>query len=254
MSEKASHRGLKIKAIAFDAYGTLFDTHSVRDDLEAAFPRSGDFLTQIWRLKQLEYSWLRALSGDYRHFREVTREALSYSLATLGITVAGEQVEKLVRSYDDLALFPDAIAALDGLAGLRLAVFSNGTPAMLAALLKNAAIADRFEEIISVDEVRTFKPNPQTYRLACTRLNLAPEEILLVSSNGFDLHGGSHFGLRTARVARVSADALGARLKQQSIGPIEMFMALRSQLEHLASEPDVSVPALTHLREAILTL
>jgi len=125
---------------------------------------------------------------------------------------------------------------------------------MLAALLKNAAIADRFEEIISVDEVRTFKPNPQTYRLACTRLNLAPEEILLVSSNGFDLHGGSHFGLRTARVARVSADALGARLKQQSIGPIEMFMALRSQLEHLASEPDVSVPALTHLREAILTL
>jgi len=127
VSEKASHRGLKIKAIAFDAYGTLFDTHSVRDDLEAAFPRSGDFLTQIWRLKQLEYSWLRALSGDYRHFREVTREALSYSLATLGITVAGEQVEKLVRSYDDLALFPDAIAALDGLAGLRLAVFQRNS-------------------------------------------------------------------------------------------------------------------------------
>lgn len=254
MSISTTHQKSMVKAIVFDAYGTLFDTNSVSDTLEAAFPRRGDYLTQIWRLKQLEYSWLRALSGDYRHFGEITRDALRYSLSTIGIAAEPEQIDRLARSYDALRLFPDALAMLDGVSKLRLAVFSNGSPGMLAALLGNAGITDRFEDIISVDDVRTFKPNPKTYRLACTRLNLPPEEVLLVSSNGFDLHGGSHFGLRTARIARLSADRLEAQLSAETVGPAEMFLALRSQLEHLTSEPDISVAALLDLPEAVRAL
>jgi 2-haloacid dehalogenase len=254
LSRNAANQRNRVKAIVFDAYGTLFDTHSVRDELETAFPGRGDYLTQIWRLKQLEYSWLRALSGDYKHFGKVTRDALRYSLSTLGISTAPEQIERLASTYDSLRLFPDALPALDSLSGLRLSIFSNGSPGMLASLLGNAAIVDRFEEIISVDEARTFKPNPRTYRLACTRLNLAPEEILLVSSNGFDIHGGAHFGLRTARVERMSAENLEIQLSGQAIGPTEMFSALRSQLEHLSSEPDVSVPTLLDLRGTLEAL
>jgi 2-haloacid dehalogenase len=247
-------QGSPVKAIVFDAYGTLFDTNSVRDELELAFPSQGDYLTQIWRLKQLEYSWLRALSGDYKHFGEVTRNALRYSLDTRGITIPPERLEALARTYDSLRLFPDALAALDRLAGLRLSVLSNGSPGMLASLFNNAGIADRFEAIISVDEAQTFKPDPEAYRLACTRLSLAPEEILLVSSNGFDLHGGSRFGLRTARIERVPAEKLIKQLSRQPIGPVEMFAALRSQLECLSSAPDFSIPTLFDLRVTIQTL
>jgi 2-haloacid dehalogenase len=254
LSRNAASQKYRVKAIVFDAYGTLFNTYSVREELEAAFPGHGDYLTQLWRLKQLEYSWLRALSGDYKHFGEVTRDALGYSLATLGVSISPEQLEELAQAYDSLHLFPDAIAALDSLADLRLSVFSNGSPSMLGALLSNAGIAGRFEEIISVDEVRTFKPSPHAYRLACTRLKLAHEEILLASSNGFDLHGGSLFGLRTARVDRLSAEKLRIQLSQPPIGPVKMFAALRSQLEFLSSEPDVSIPTLMDLREAIEAL
>jgi len=254
LSKGSAGQGGTVKAILFDAYGTLFDTHSVRDALEAAFPGRGDYLTQIWRLKQLEYSWLRGLSGDYKHFGEVTRDALRYSLCTLGVVISPERLEALVCAYDSLRLFPDALAALDGLASMRLSVLSNGSPAMLAALLNNAGILDRFEEVISVDDARTFKPSPHVYRLACTRLNLAPEEILLVSSNGFDLHGGFRFGLRTARIERQPAARLRMQLARQPIGPVEMFAALRTQSECLSSEPDLSIPSLLDLREAILTV
>jgi 2-haloacid dehalogenase len=244
----------RIRAIIFDAYGTLFDTSSVRSALEIAFPGKGDYLTQVWRLKQLEYSWLRALSGDYRHFGCVTRDALQFSLKTVGIIVTSAHLESLVEAYDHLTLFPDAIRLLDALSGWRLSIFSNGSPAMLEALLFNAGIIDRFESVISVDEVRTYKPHPRTYRLACNRLNLAPEEILLVSSNGFDLHGGSQSGLRTARIERLSSEALADALAVPSPGSSAMFMALRSQLENLSAEPDTTVPTLFDLVEAIYRL
>jgi 2-haloacid dehalogenase len=254
LSGSAHNQKAKVKAIVFDAYGTLFDTLSVQDLLESAFPGRGSYLTHIWRLKQLEYSWLRALSGDYKHFGEVTRDALRYSLATVGMTVEPQELDRLADGYDALRLFPDALAMLDGVTHLRLAVFSNGSPAMLSALLGNADITHRFEQVISVDDVRTFKPNPETYRLACTRLNLAPKEVLLVTSNGFDLYGGSHFGLRTARVARLPPDRLESELSTKPIGPHEMFLALRSQREELSSQPDVSIASLLELPEAIRML
>jgi len=241
-----------IEAVIFDAYGTLFDTQSLLSTLEKTFPGRGDYLTQIWRLKQLEYSWLRSLADDYRDFSVVTRDALSYSLATIGIEADAVVLDSLAQAYDRLALYGDAHAMLTGLTGRRLAVFSNGTTAMLEALLANAGIRDRFERVISVDTVRAFKPSPHAYRLACETLGLLPQKILLVSSNGFDLHGGALYGLQTARIERNTADSVRAAIGVQgSIRPSAFFLALRSQLEALGSRPTMVVPSLTDLVDAI---
>ena len=143
-----------VRAVVFDAYGTLFDTNSVVGTLEAECPGQGEYLTNVWRLKQLEYSWLRGLSGDYADFSTVTRDALRYSLDTLGLASGPERIARLASSYDRLALFPDSrgcLASLASSASRRVAVFSNGSPAMLAALVGQAGLTGAFEALISVD-------------------------------------------------------------------------------------------------------
>lgn len=241
-----------IEAVIFDAYGTLFDTHSIHSTLEEAFPRHGDYLTQIWRLKQLEYSWLRSLAEDYVDFSAVTRDALIYSLGTIGLGADASALDRLMRAYEHLALYDDALAMLSALAGRRLAVFSNGTTSMLEALLANAGIRDHFERIISVDTVRSFKPSPRAYRLASETLGLPPQKVLLVSSNGFDLHGGAVCRLQTARVERITPEAVRATIEgQDPIGSSAFFLAQRSQLEVLGSQPTITVPSLRELAGAI---
>jgi 2-haloacid dehalogenase len=241
-----------IGAVIFDTYGTLFDTHSVISVLEAEYPGRGEYLTQIWRLKQLEYTWLRALGNDYRDFGEVTREALHYSLSTLGKVDDATRIERLADAYNQLSLFPDALPGLHALAGRRLAVLSNGSPQMLDALLHGAHIADLFEAVISVDAARTFKPDPDSYQLACDVLNLQPAQVLLVSSNGFDIQGAARFGLKTARIERFTADALRAQVAPgRSIGPAEVFRALRTQLEGFGAQPDIVVGSLPELAAEI---
>lgn len=228
-----------IQAIVFDAYGTLFDTHSVAATVEQALPGHGDYVTHVWRQKQLEYSWHRAAMGFYEDFAVVTRDALTYALATVGVKVADSVTGQLVSAFDRLAPYPDASAMLDVLSSCRLAILSNGSPAMLQALVRHAGFESRFERLISVDARRTFKPHPEAYRCAVDALGLAPAEILLVSSNGFDIAGARHFGLRTLRIERVSPGALAAALadpRQVSAGA--MFMALRSQLESHGGPPD----------------
>jgi len=241
-----------IEALIFDAYGTLFDTHSVVAALESDFPGRGEYLTQLWRLKQLEYSWLRTAGEDYQDFAEVTRAALRYSLATLGLPADGEQVKKLAAAYDRLTLYPDVASALDSLAGRRLAIFSNGSPDMLKALTMNAGVIDRFETLISVDAARAFKPSPKAYQLACDRLGLRPNQVLLVSSNGFDLQGAGRFGLRTVRIERFKGENLRDRLGQGSIDVSAMFLALRSQVECMDPAPEVTIDTLLELERALV--
>src|SRR5262249_49106933 len=145
------------EALIFDANGTLFDTHSVVGTLEHDLPGQGEFLRHMWRLKQLEYSWLRTAGDDYRDFAEAARAALRFSLATLGLTADDASIEKWADAYDRLALYPDVLPALKILRGRRLAIFSNGSPDMLKALTNNAGISDDFETLISVDAARAFK-------------------------------------------------------------------------------------------------
>ena len=239
---------MTIKAIVFDAYGTLFDVQSVAAATEAAFPGHGTVITQLWRLKQLEYTWLRSLMGRYAEFGTVTRDSLTYVLETLDLPATPAEIARLAEAYDALSLYPEAREALDALAPLRLAIFSNGSPPMLARLVAQAGIDDRLETVISVDEIGAYKPDPRGYAHVGARLRLLREEILFVSSNGFDIAGAKAHGFRVARIARLDDEALRRDLAAaETIDPALMFKALRMRPERLGLEADLTIARLTDL-------
>jgi 2-haloacid dehalogenase len=201
-----------IKALVFDAYGTLFDVHSVVALGERLYPGKGGQLSQLWRAKQLEYTWLRSLMGRYEDFAAVTRAGLEYACKTLQLPLDAHASAQLMASYNNLALYPDAREALAGLSGLKLAILSNGAPAMLGPLVKNAGLEKTFAAVISVDEVKIFKPSPRVYQLAPDRLGVAAHEIGFVSSNYWDAAGAKSFGFNVFWINRAGAqpDMLGA--------------------------------------------
>lgn len=186
-----------IKALAFDAYGTLFDTHSIVAACEANFPGKGDALSRLWRSKQLEYTWLLSLMGKYEDFWSVTARALRFSCGALGLKLTGTTEMALLAGYYRLEPFPDTRPALQALSNYRLAILSNGSPAMLHALVANAGLGSAFEKVFSVDAVKVYKPSPKAYQLTCDRLSLEPPQIGFVSGNSFDVTGASRFGLTT---------------------------------------------------------
>jgi len=237
-----------IKAFVFDAYGTLYDVQSVAMAVDAAFPGHGEYITQIWRLKQLEYAWLRSLMGRYEDFRAVTREALCYSLDTLGLTAETAVLDRVVEAYDTLSPYPEAVEALCALKGFRLAILSNGSPGMLDALVRNSGLGRYLEAVISIDAAQAYKPDPRAYQLVRERLGVQPEEVVFVSSNGFDVAGARSFGFKVARIERVTSGALRQELGGASpIGPATLFRALRTQTEALGYLPDVVIDSLRAL-------
>lgn len=237
-----------IKAFVFDAYGTLYDVQSVAAVTDAAFPGYGTYITQVWRLKQLEYSWLRSLMGRYEDFWSVTRESLAYTLGTLGLTPNERLFEDVAEAYNRLTPYPDAEIALGALAGYRRAILSNGSPSMLGALVRNSGLGHYLEATISVDGRRVFKPDPRSYELVEECLGVRPDEVIFVSSNGFDVAGAKSFGFRVARIERVAPVALAQELTADgTIRPTTMFNSLRTQAERLGYEPDVTVGSLSEL-------
>ena len=241
-----------IKAVVFDAYGTLYDVQSVAAATEAAFPGHGDVITQIWRLKQLEYSWLRSLMGRYEDFGVVTRESLRYALETLGLTTEPAVFERVVGAYETLTPYSDAAAALSSLGAYRLAILSNGSPSMLDALVRHSRFDRYLEAVISVDAARAYKPDPRAYALVGPRLGVAPSEVAFVTGNGFDTAGAAGFGFRVVRVERVPAAALRAELRGgAAIGPAGMFRALRMRPEAIGFGPDAVVGTLGELAGAV---
>jgi 2-haloacid dehalogenase len=244
-----------IKAIVFDAYGTLYDTQSVAAATEAAFPGHGEYITQVWRLKQLEYSWLRSLMGRYEDFRTTTRDSLKYTLATLGLRPEPALLDRIVDAYNALSPYPEAKAALGRLANYRLAILSNGSPDMLDALVRNSGLDGTLEAVISVDARKVYKPDPRAYELVQERLGVRPREVAFISSNGFDVAGAKCFGFNVARIERVtSADLQQEMASGAPIGPGPMFRALRTQTEVLGFTPDGVVGSLLALPEWISTL
>lgn len=189
----------KVRAAVFDAYGTLFDVASAAAAARDALGERWQPLAELWRAKQLQYTWLRSLSGRHADFWRVTGDALDFALEALGLDDPPLRA-RLMASYEVLAAYPEAREALLRLraAGLRLAVLSNGAPAMLASAARSAGLDDVLERLISVEEVGVYKPHPSVYRLAVDRLGIAAGEILFVSSNGWDAYGASAFGLQVA--------------------------------------------------------
>ncbi|RTM12166.1 MAG: haloacid dehalogenase type II, partial [Bradyrhizobiaceae bacterium] len=156
---------MPIKAVVFDAYGTLYDIQSVADVTEDAFPGYGEIITQVWRIKQLEYSWMRSLMRRYQDFAAVTRDSLAYTLRVLGLAYESEAFERVIEKYLHLDPYPDAAAALAALKPRKLAILSNGSPDMLNALVRNSGFDRMLDAVISVDAKKIFKPSPAAYEL-----------------------------------------------------------------------------------------
>jgi 2-haloacid dehalogenase len=239
---------MTIKAVVFDAYGTLYDIQSVAAVTEEAFPGYGEIITQIWRIKQLEYTWLRSLMRRYQDFSVITRESLAYTLRCLGLEHDSGAFERIMEKYLHLDLYPDALAALAAMRDRKLAILSNGSTDMLNALVKNSGLDRVLDATISIDGKKIFKPAPDAYILIEEVLGVAPAEVLFVSSNPWDACGAKAFGLNVAWIERVTPETMAlACVKSDVVAPLTMFKAIRTQMDELGIEPDYRIHALSEL-------
>jgi 2-haloacid dehalogenase len=239
---------VSIKAIVFDAYGTLYDIQSVADVTEDAFPGYGEIITQVWRIKQLEYTWLRSLMDRYEDFAAVTRQSLTYTLRALGLTYPQDAFDAIIDKYLHLDLYGDALSALTALQDRKLAILSNGSPDMLNALVKNSGLDRLLSATISVDAANVFKPSPAAYALIESTLDVSPSEVLFVSSNPWDASGAKAFGLSVAWIERVTPEAMAlACVESTVLSPLTFFKAIRTQMDELGFAPDHRIRALADL-------
>lgn len=193
----------EIEACVFDAYGTLFDVHSAIARGGRSLGERGQAVSDLWRQKQLEYTWLRSLMRAHVDFWQVTGDGLDYALAAHAIEDPALR-DRLMDLYLSLDAYPevkDTLARLSG-AGLATAILSNGSPAMLEAAVTSAGLAELLGSVLSVEDVGIFKPDPSVYQLAVDRLAVRPEQVCFLSSNAWDAAAAAHFGFRVAWVNR----------------------------------------------------
>jgi len=206
---------MKPQALVFDAYGTLFDVHSVVQRCDGCWPGKGAQLSQLWRAKQLEYSWQRSLMQRYAPFSQVTRDALAYACKALALPLDARTEQALMQEYLRLAPYGDVPGALQQLSGLPQVILTNGSPDMIEPLVRASGL--RFDHVLSVDEVKVYKPAPQVYQLAVDRLRLPKEAIGFVSSNGWDALGAKSFGFRVYWINRLNAPVDGLSFQPDAI-------------------------------------
>lgn len=202
-----------IKAVVFDLYGTLYDVYSVRTSCERIFPGQGEMVSKMWRQKQLEYTWMRTLMGQYQDFESATLDALRYTCGSLGLALDADGEAHLCSEYLSLTPFADVPQALQQLraAGLKTAILSNGSRHSIRQVVGNSGLTNSFDHLISVDEVRLFKPHQKVYELAMDTLHLGESEILFVSCNSWDATGAKYFGYPVCWINRSNGvfDQLG---------------------------------------------
>jgi 2-haloacid dehalogenase len=192
----------------FDAYGTLFDVSAAAREAaaepeNAALAEIWPALARDWRQKQLQYTWLRAVTGDHADFWEVTQNGLDWAMAAAGLADPALR-DRLLALYRTLSAFPEVPAMLSRLKGMGLntAILSNGSPAMLADAVTSAGIGDMLDDLLSVESVGVFKPHRSVYDLVGRRFGCAPEQVLFISSNGWDAAAAAGYGFTTAWVNR----------------------------------------------------
>lgn len=206
---------MSIQAIAFDAYGTLFDVYSIRELGDKLFPGHGKALAEMWRDKQIEYTHLRTMCSMYKPFWEVTQDALVFTCQKLGLDLSLDAQNALMGQYARLQAFPENLGVLRQLraSGLKLSILSNGNPQMLQAAVDAAGMQGLFSHLLSVDAVSKFKTAPEAYQLGPDVFGLPAKNILFVSSNGWDACCATWFGYTTFWVNRAAAplEQLGVR-------------------------------------------
>ena len=192
-----------VKACLFDAYGTLFDVHSLVGRVAESLGDKAQTVSSAWRDKQLQYTWLRSLMRAHADFWQVTGAALDYALGLNGIDDAAIHHE-LMQAYLTLDAYADVAPALDELKrrGFKTAILSNGSPHMLSSAVASAGIGDALDAVLSVEDVGVYKPDPRVYRMAADRFAVEPHQLCFVSANGWDAAGAAHFGLRVAWLNR----------------------------------------------------
>jgi 2-haloacid dehalogenase len=198
---------MSYQAIAFDAYGTLFDVYSIGALAEKCFPYKGEALAALWRDKQIEYTRLRSMCSMYKPFWEVTQDALIFSCKKLGLHLDFDAQNALMGQYAKLQAFPENLSVLQALQKMdvKLAILSNGNPQMLESAVNAAGMQGIFSHLLSVDAVKKFKTAPETYQLGPDMFGLPAKKILFVSSNGWDVCGATWFGYTTFWVNRAAA-------------------------------------------------
>jgi len=241
---------MPIKAFVFDAYGTLYDVQSVSQTTLEEFPEHGDLITQVWRLKQLEYTWLRSLMGEYKSFWEVSEESLVFALSNCGLSYNDAKIARIMDKYLHLDPYPECLSALDALQGTPLAILSNGNQKILDALVSNTGLSEKLDKVISVDQVGIFKPHASAYQLVEQSLGVKPENTLFISSNAFDACAAKNFGFKVAWIERVTVDKLAEEIaSSEVVGPNTLFKILRMRMENFGLEPDYKLASLSDLTQ-----
>ena len=192
------------KAIVFDLYGTLYDVHSVAQQCNVFYPGQGTKISEMWRQKQLEYTWLRSLMGQYISFEQATHDALVYTCNHLKLYLDEKTCEVLCEAYLNLSPYPEVPGTLQRLKDmdLPLAILSNGSAFSIDSVVKNSGLREYFSHLLSVESVGVFKPDQRVYTLACEALGLLPSQILFVSSNAWDASGARYFGFDVCWINR----------------------------------------------------
>jgi 2-haloacid dehalogenase len=216
-----------VTIIAFDVFGTLFDIDSLGTLIAVDGPNF-DRLIQTWRQKQLEYSFIRTMTGCYADFTTITSDALSFAAAHHGIQLSEQHRVELVNKWQELRPYPEVPSVLGGLQNWPLAVLSNGTSPSIERLVSAAGIHEHFSAILSADRVKRFKPDPAVYRLVLDEFGVSPSNVLFVTANGFDMAGAKAFGFSVCQVRRNNATA-----------------------DHIAWQPDFVVSDLNQLLDRI---
>ena len=220
------------RAVLFDAYGTLFDVYSVALLAEQLFPGFGERFSVIWRDKQIDYTRIVSMSGRYRSFWDITRAGLRFASARLGLDLTAAAEEQLMNQYRQLSAFAESSEVLTALKqrGVPTGILSNGDPQMLGAAVASAGLAPLLTHVLSVHAVRRFKTDPAAYAIGTQALALPAQDILFVSSNGWDAIGATWFGYTTLWVNRS-----GAPLEQLDTAPSRTGTNLRDVLDFFPS-------------------
>ncbi len=192
------------EALGFDIYGTLVDPLDMNEHLRGLVGEKADRFSELWREKQIEYTWRRGLMREYADFGVCTRQALAFAALSLDVELSADDRERLVEEYQNLRPFPDVVPGLERLRseGHTLVAFSNGVEQTARELLGRGGVLDHLEAVVSVDDLGTFKPDPEVYGYLARRLDRPVEETWLVSSNAWDVIGAKSAGLRAAWVRR----------------------------------------------------